>query len=62
MRYPIIADSGANYLFYGKGFFTSLLPASGEVIHGDDKTTFSIKGVGIVQCCIDGRLVSIDNV
>jgi len=40
MKYPIIADSGANHhMFRDKKFFEDITPASGTVILGDGKTT-----------------------
>jgi hypothetical protein len=39
MKYPIIADSGANYhnMFKEKEFFEPLHPANGRVYLGDGK-------------------------
>jgi hypothetical protein len=63
MKYPIIADSGANYhMFRDRQFFTSLAPAQGCVILGDGKTKLSIHGIGTVTCLIDGHCLEIDHV
>jgi hypothetical protein len=63
MRYPIIADSGANYhMFRDKEFFKNLAPASGKVILGDGTTTLDIQGIGTVECSIDGHHICIPNV
>jgi hypothetical protein len=49
MKYPIIADSGANYhMFKEREFFDTLHPASGRVLLGDGKTARPIKGIGTV--------------
>lgn len=53
MRYPIIADSGANFhMFKEPEFFLSLQPASGSVILDDGQTRLDIKGIGAVKCVI----------
>jgi hypothetical protein len=63
MKYPIIADSGANYhMFKDREFFQEILPARGKVILGDGKTSLDIQGVGTVECMIDGHRVTIPNV
>jgi hypothetical protein len=63
MKYPVIADSGANFhMFNDEAFFTSILPARGQVILGDGKTSLPIKGVGTVKCYIDGNLLTIPDV
>jgi hypothetical protein len=63
MKYPIIADSGANHhMFCNREFFEDNTPASGKVILGDGKTTLDIKGVGNVCCSIDGHIITIPNV
>jgi hypothetical protein len=50
MRYPIIADSRANFhMFKEREFFDALHPANGRVILGDGKTELSIKGVGALS-------------
>jgi hypothetical protein len=42
MQFPIIAESGANFhMFKERAFFETLLPASGQVILGDGKTSLS---------------------
>jgi hypothetical protein len=49
MRFPVIADSGANFhMFREKEFFTKIIPASGRVTLGDGITNLAIKGVGTV--------------
>lgn len=63
MQYLIIADSGANYhMFQEIEFFESLLPASGNVILGDGKSTLQIQGIRTVSLQIDGHEVKIPNV
>jgi hypothetical protein len=63
MKFPVIADSGANYhMFRDREFFETLSPASGNVILGDGKTTLSIQGVGTVKCRIGPHLLTIPNV
>jgi len=63
MKYPVIADSGANfYVFKEKAFFESILPAREQVLLGDGKTSLSIQGIGSVKWYIDGHLLMIDNV
>jgi hypothetical protein len=50
MRFPIIADSGANYrTFKDPEFFETLIPASGKVLLGDGKTSLQIKGILSVE-------------
>jgi len=63
MKYPIIADSGANYhIFREVEFFESLTPTSGKVVWGDGKTALDIKGIGTIKLSIDNNIISIDNV
>jgi hypothetical protein len=63
MKYPIIADSGANHhMFKEREFFETLTPTSGTVLLGDGKTRIDIKGVGTVKCFIDQHLVTLYNV
>jgi hypothetical protein len=64
MKYPVIADnSGANfYLFNDKEFFDFILPARGQVLLGDGKTSLLTKGIGSVKCYIDGRLLTIPDI
>jgi hypothetical protein len=63
MKFPVIADSGANFhMFKEKEFFTKILPATGRVILGDGKTNLAIQGVGTVKCLVDGHELLIDNV
>jgi hypothetical protein len=63
MTFPVIADSGANYhMFRDRQFFSTLSPATGNVILGDGKTTVSILGVGTVLCTVNGHQLEIPNV
>jgi hypothetical protein len=63
MKYPIIADSGANHhMFRDREFFEDITPASSKVILGDGKTKLDIKGVGNVCCFIEGHIITIPNV
>jgi len=63
MKFPIIADSGANsHMFREREFFTYLQPAHGQVILGDGKTALAIHGVGTVTCIVDGQKLVIENV
>jgi hypothetical protein len=63
MKYPVIADSGANFhMFKEKEFFVKLLPATGSVLLGDGQTALPILGVGTVRCKIDNHIVDIENV
>jgi len=62
MQYPIIADSGANYhMFKEKEFFGDIRPTKGSVLLGDGKTSINIKGVGTLQCMIDGHQTTLPN-
>jgi hypothetical protein len=61
--YPVIADSGANFhMFKEKEFFSSILPATGNVLLGDGKTSLTIKGIGMVHCRVDEHQLMIPNV
>jgi len=63
MRYPVIADSRANYhMFRDRAFFEHLIPASGSVYLGDGKTSLAIQGVGTVKCMVGSHLLVIENV
>jgi hypothetical protein len=63
MRFPIIADSGANYhMFKELEFFDTLVPATGKVILGDGKTSLEIKGIGTIKLNIEGHDLTVDNV
>jgi hypothetical protein len=63
MKYPIIADSGANYhMFKENEFFETLHPANGRVYLGDGKTALNIQGIGTVKCKIGNDVLTIDNV
>jgi len=49
MKYPVIADSGANFhMFKESEFFEDVQPFSGQVILGDGKTKVEIQGIGMV--------------
>ncbi len=63
MKYPVIADSGANYhMFKEREFFVDLQPAKGSVLLGDGKTIIDIQGIGTVCCRIDDHLVTLHDV
>lgn len=63
MKYPIIADSGANYhMFKELIFFDTLLPATGKVLLGDGKTSLAIQGVGTVKLKFGDKFLCIPNV
>jgi hypothetical protein len=63
MKYPIIADSGANYhMFKEKDFFSSLQPTSGTVLLGNGKSVINIEGVGTVKFYLGSHLVTLSNV
>jgi hypothetical protein len=62
-EFPFIIDSGANFhMFKHKEFFTSILPATGNIILGDGQTSVPIHGVGTVKCSIGKNEVIIPNV
>jgi hypothetical protein len=62
-RFPVIADSGANYhMFRDRAFFVSLQPSSGKVYLGDGKTSLAIHGVGTVKCQIGSNTLTLHNV
>ncbi len=49
MKYPVIADSGANFhMFKESEFFEDIQPFSGQVNLGDEKTKVAIQGIGMV--------------
>jgi hypothetical protein len=59
MKYPIIADSGANFhMFKEKIFFETLLPASGMVLLRDGQTSLPIKGIGTVKCILGDNILT----
>jgi hypothetical protein len=63
MKYPVIADSGANYhMFKEKEFFMEIHPAQGNVLLGDGRTSIKIQGIGTVKCFISGNEVTIPNI
>jgi hypothetical protein len=63
MKYPIIADSGANYhMFKERQFFDSIRPANGQVFLGDGKTKLLVKGIGTVKCKIGDHVLCLENV
>jgi hypothetical protein len=63
MKFPAIADSGANYhMFWEKEYLVHLHPSSGNVILGDGKTSLKIQGVGTVQCQVGSEVLTLHNV
>ena len=63
MKYPIIADSGANYhMFRDTAFFDNIVPATGRVLLGDGKTTLAIEGIGTIKLKFGNNVISIDDV
>jgi len=63
MKYPVIADSGANFhMFKEFEFFTQLTPTQGQVILGDGKNTLLIHGIGTVTCQIGDHILNIEDV
>ena len=63
MRYPVIADSGANFhMFKEPEFFESMVPAHGNVILGDGTTRLDIQGVGTVVCHVGAHTLRLENV
>jgi hypothetical protein len=63
MKFPIIADSGANYhMFKELEFFDTLVLAMGRVLLGDGKTFLPIQGIGTVKLRIEGQELLVDNV
>jgi hypothetical protein len=60
VKFPIIADSGANFhMFRDIEFFETLAPVAGNVILGDGKTSVPIQGVGSITLCLDGHIQSL---
>jgi len=63
MKYPVIADSGANFhMFWDREFFVNITPATGRVLLGDGKTALPIEGVGTIHCVINGHDLLLHNV
>jgi len=63
MKYPVIADSGANFhMFRDREFFVNITPATGRVLLGDGKTALPIEGVGTIHCVINGHDLLLHNV
>ena len=63
MKYPMIADSRANFhMFKEQEFFTSLTPAQGQVVLGDGKTCLSFHGIGTVTCRVGDNILTIVDV
>jgi hypothetical protein len=63
MRYPVIADSGANFhMFRDKEFFENIIPATGTVLLGDGHTSLKIQGIGTVKCKIGKHILTIEGV
>jgi hypothetical protein len=62
-KYPIIADSRANFhMFRDRELFTTMSPATGYVLLGDGKTKLQIQGIGTISCKIGQHTPIIDNV
>jgi len=63
MKYPVIADSGANFhIFKEREFSTKIIPANGSVLLGDGQTALPILGIGTVRCKIENHILEIENV
>jgi hypothetical protein len=63
MKYPIIADSGANYhMFKEAAFFDHIEPATGNVILGDGKTSLKNQGIGTIKLKFGDHILSVPNV
>jgi hypothetical protein len=63
MKYPIIADSGANFhMIQDHEFITAMSPATGYVLLGDGKTKLQIQGIGTISCKIGQHTLTVDNV
>ncbi len=63
MKYPIIANNGANFhMFKDIEFFETLSPASGHVILGDGTTKLAIQGIGTIKCKLGDNILSVDGV
>ncbi len=62
-KYPIIADSGANFqMFKDQEFFEQTTPANGHVFLGDGKTKVLIKGAGTIKCKIGENTFTVEGV
>ena len=63
MKYPVIADSGANFhMFKEKEFFEHIIPFSGHVILGDGQTKVNIQGIGTVKSQVGDNILHIHDV
>ena len=63
MKYPIIADSGANFhMFWDCEFFTTMSPATSYVLLVNGKTKLQIQGIGTISCKIGKHTLIVDNV
>jgi len=63
MKFPVVADSGANHhMFKEKEFFSSITPMQGQVILGDGKARLKIQGIGTINCLVDGHPLMIEDV
>jgi hypothetical protein len=63
MKFPVIANSGANFhVLKNLEFFYTLTPASGQIIFGDDNSYLPIHIVGTVKCKIGDKTISITGV
>jgi len=49
-------------MFRDVEFFTELIPITGNVLLGDEKTSVSISGIGVISLLIDGHSISISDV
>jgi hypothetical protein len=63
MRFPIIADSGANFhMFKECKFFESITPTTGRIFLGDGTTTLDTHGIGTVCCTLGSNTVILENI
>ena len=63
MRYPTIANSGANFhMFKEAEFFEFIIPATGSVTLGDGTKKIPIKGIGTIRCNIGSNTLVLENV
>jgi hypothetical protein len=63
MRFPIIADSGANFhMFNDSAFFEYISAVLGKGILGVGKTSLDIKGVGTIKLKFGQNILTVENV